>query len=456
MIIRKDVLRLTLPVVMEQAFVVSLGVINTIMAGRLGKEAVSAIGMVDSINNILISFFSALAIGGTVIVAHYIGQSNTRKANESAKQILYVGVIIALAVTVFVGMFRHSIIRLLFNSADELVISNTMTYLAITLLTYPIIALQLIAFGVLRGAGDTKTPMKINIVTNIVNVILSYFLIYGIHITNEHLNLQLNGMGVKGAAIGIGLARSCGALLIVFVLVRGSGSIKLRKLKSFKPDFTILKSIFGVGVPASVESLLFNGGKLITQVFLVSLGTAAVAANSVAGSISGLFNVPGNAFSIAATTIVGQAMGKGDSEAAKDSLMYMTKLSTVSLALLGIASFPFARFLASLYSNNGDVIAIATDITKLNSICTILWSISFVLPAGLKGAGDAKYTMVTSIVGMWLFRIVMGYVLAINLKFGAIGIWMGMYIDWVVRGILYLIRLKGDKWKKHTVIAKEA
>jgi putative MATE family efflux protein len=452
MIIRKDVLRLTLPIVMEQAFVVSLGVINTIMAGRLGKEAVSAIGMVDSINNILISFFSALAIGGTVIVAHYIGQSNTRKANEAAKQILYVGVFIALAVTVLIGLFRYPMVRLLFNSADEIVISNTMVYLGITLLTYPIIALQLIAFGVLRGAGDTKTPMKINIIANIINVISSYFLIYGVHITNGNLNFQLGGLGVQGAAIGIGLARSCSALLIILVLMRGSGAIKLKKLKYFKPDYAILKSIFGIGVPASVESLLFNGGKLITQVFLVSMGTAAVAANSVAGSIASLLMVPGNAFSTAATTIVGQVMGKGDSDDAKDSLMYMTKLSTVSLTVLGLVSFPFSRLLVSMYSTNGDVIAIATDIIKLNSICTVLWSISFVLPAGLKGAGDAKYTMVTSIIGMWAFRIVMGYVFAINLNLGAIGIWMGMYLDWIVRGTLYLLRLRGDKWKRHAVI----
>jgi putative MATE family efflux protein len=452
MIIRKDVLKLTVPILMEQAFVMSMGMINTMMAGHLGKEAVSAIGMIDSINNILISFFSALAIGGTVVVAHYSGRQNIKSANETVKQILYIGTLIALLITILLGIFQSPLLKLLFNSADDKVLSNATIYLGITLLTYPFIAIQLISCGALRGVGDTSTPMKINIFMNIINVLLSYILMYGINIENSHIHMSINAIGVKGAAIGIAVARLSGTAIILLILIRGSKTLRLKKIFKFKPNMDILKSIFSIGFPASVESLLFNSGKLITQIFIVSLGTASIAANSIAGSITSMFNVPGNALSMAATTMVGQSMGRGDSEGAKKSLLYLTKLSTVCLAVLGLCSFPFSNSLVALYTDNSDIIRIAGNIIKLNAICTTLWSISFVLPAGLKGAGDAAYTMFTAITGMWLFRIILGYILSITLGFGVIGVWMGMYIDWIVRGTLYLFRLKGDKWKKHATI----
>jgi putative MATE family efflux protein len=454
--IRKDVLKLAIPILMEQAFVVSMGVINTMMAGHLGKEAVSAIGMIDSLNNLLIAFFSALAIGGTVVVAQYAGRQNIKLANESTKQILYVGTAIAVVITLVLAVFRVPILKFLYNSAEGQVLTNALLYLQITLVTYPFIAMQLIACGVLRGVGDAKTPMKVNITMNIINVITSYIFMYGIEIGNSHFNIYFPSLGVRGAALGIALARTLGALIILLVLIRGSKVIKLKNILIFKPDIQILKSILRIGLPASVESLLFNGGKLITQVFIVSLGTASIAANSIAGSITGIFNVPGSALSTTATTMVGQSIGRGDSDGAKKLLLYLTKLSTVSLALLGIISFPFANSFAALYTDNSEIINIAGNIIRLNSICTILWSISFVLPAGLKGAGDAAYTMYTSIAGMWLFRIVLGYILSITFKFGVIGVWIGMYVDWIVRGTMYYLRLKGSKWNKHGVISKSA
>lgn len=452
--IRKDVLKLALPILLEQAFVMSMGMINTMMAGHLGKEAVSAIGMVDSLNNLIIAFFSALAVGGTVVVAQYAGRQNIKLANESTKQILYVGTVIALIITLCLAVFRIPILKFLYSSAEGQVLSNALEYLQITLVTYPFIVMHLIACGVLRGIGDAQTPMKVNVLMNIINVITSYIFMYGLNIGNAQFNVSFPSMGVKGAALGIASARIIGTLIILLVLIRGSRVIKLKNIFKFKPDMQILKSIFSIGLPASVESLLFNGGKLITQVFIVSLGTASIAANSIAGSIAGMFNVPGNALSIAATTMVGQSMGRGDSEGARKLLLYLTKLSTISLAILGIISFPFAKPLVGLYTDNSEIINIAGNVIRLNSILTILWSVSFVLPAGLKGAGDAAYTMYTSVAGMWLFRIVLGYILGVSLKFGVIGVWMGMYVDWIVRGTMYYLRLKGDKWHKHSVISK--
>lgn len=452
-IIRKDVMQLTLPILAEQVFVMSMGTINTMMAGHIGKEAVSAIGMVDSLNFIFIAFFSALAVGGTVVVAQYVGQGNIKKANAAMKQALYSGFLLSFIVTLITWIFRSPIISLLFGSADPLVIRNTNIYLGITLLTYPLISIDLVANGILRGAGDTKTPMMITIFMNFINILLSYLFIYGINIHNQHFNLILPGMGIKGAALGIALARTVGAIVIFIVLLRGSRIIKLNKLLKFKLDKELLKPIFGVGIPASLESLLFNSGKLITQIYIVSMGTVAIASNAISNSIAGMINIPGNALSIAATAIVGQLMGRRKLKEAESSLRYLVIFSSISLGIIGLLSVPFAKTICSLYSPNTDIINLSARVIRVNAIFVLFWPLSFVLPAGLKGAGDAKYTLVTTIIGMWAFRITLGYLLGIPLKLGLVGVWLGMYIDWLVRGALYFVRLQSGKWKNHNVIA---
>lgn len=444
-----------MPIFLEQLFVISLGMINTMMAGQIGREAVSAIGMVDSINNIFIAFFSALAVGGTVVVAQYIGTNNLRKANEALKQVLYSGLVIAFVVTALLWLFKAPLLSALFGNAEQKVIHNAHIYFGITLLTYPLITMDLIGNGIIRGSGNTKTPMKITIFMNLVNVVMSYILIYGIHFKSELFRLDLPGMGIKGAAAGIAIARTTGALIILVVLIKGSNRIRLQQIRYFKFDKSLLGPIFSIGVPASIESLLFNGGKLITQIFIVGMGTASIASNAICASIANMLNIPGNALCTTAIVIIGQSMGRARARDAESSLIYITKLSTVVLATVGLLSLPLAAPLVSLYTHNRDIMQISTRLLHVNAFAIILWSISFVMPSGLKGAGDAKYTMFTSMIGMWVFRITLGYLLGVVLKFGLLGVWCGMYTDWLVRGSLYILRFRGGKWKNHQVIRQE-
>lgn len=453
MIIRRDVLKLAGPIVAEQAFVMVMGVVNTMMAGHLGKEAVSAIGMVDSLNNILIAFFSALAVGGTVVVSYYTGRNDGESANDTARHTILSGFAIAAAVTILIFIFRRVLVIVLYGSAEQLVMENAIKYLNITLLTYPLIAVTSVTCGVLRGAGDTRNPMIVTIIMNILNIMLSYVFIYGINVNTSGFSVKISSLGIRGAALGIALARTTGAVLIIIVILRGSKLLKLTFERRFQMDMRILRSIFGIGIPASIESLLFNVGKLITQVFIVGMGTVSIAANHVAASIFGLLNVTGVALSTAATALVGQHMGRGESDEAEGTLIYLVKSASVCLFAICALVFPFAGLLASMYINNRDVVEIAATLTRTAIITVpVSWAASFVLPAGLKGAGDAKYTMFVSVFSMWVFRIVMGYILGIPLKMGVIGVWTGMYIDWAVRGVLFYLRLKSGKWKRNVVV----
>lgn len=446
MLIRKNVLRLAIPIVVEQTFVMLLGVCNTMMAGHIGEEAVSAIGMVDSINMLFISFFAALSVGATVVVAQQIGQGQSKKANETAKQAMMSGIIVSGIITLFLWIFRVPMINFLYGSAEELVKSDAKLYIEFTLLTYPFIAVEQISNGILRGTGDTKTPMTITMFMNVVNIVLGYILIYGLHV------LSIPSLGIMGAAVAIAIARTIGTIVIIIVLFRGSRNIKISKIYPFKFDMKIQKDIFNIGIPAGMEQVIFQTGKLIVQVFIVTMGTASIAANAIGMSISQIINVPGNALCLAATTFVGQYVGKNDIKGAKSILMYLVKFTTLSLVTIGILFVPIAEWLASFYTNDPEVIRLTAVLIKSNSIALLAWGISFVLSAGLKGAGDTRYTMVTAFIGMWVFRICLGYILGILCGIGVLGIWIAMYIDWIVRGSMYLIRLRGVKWIRHRLV----
>jgi putative MATE family efflux protein len=451
MAFRNNIVKLTIPIFLEQIFIISMGVLNTIMAGHIGKEAVSAIGMVDSINFIFIAFLSSLAIGGTVVVAHYIGQCKIPDANEAAKQALFSGFLLAFIVTLFIWIFQKSVVNLLYGAAEPIVKDYAKIYLNITLLTYPLISITSIACGIFRGAGDTKTPMKINILMSLFNILLSYVFIYGLNL--NFLPFNMPGMGVKGASIGIALARAIGAVAIMGVLLKGSKTIKLSNPLKFRFNLEIQKSLFNIGVPSAIESLMFNGGKLITQIFIVGMGTVSLAANYISGSICGVINIPGTALCIVAPTLVAQSMGRGDSDEAKNLMVYVTKLSSICMVILCAVTFPAASLISSAYTQNTEVIALASSLLRVSCIITpLFWSLSFVLPNALNGTGDTRYTMTTTIIGMWAFRIVLGYVLGISLKLGVEGVWIGMFVDWMVRGILYCLRVKNGKWKWNVIV----
>jgi putative efflux protein, MATE family len=444
-LIRKDVLKLAIPIMIEQTFVMLLGTCNTMMAGHIGEQAVSAIGMVDSINNMFISFFAALSVGATVVVAQQIGRNKPKKANETAKQAIVSGILVSLIITLLLWIFRIKLINVLYGSAEELVKIDAKLYLEFTLLTYPFIAIEQIANGILRGCGDTKTPMQITIFMNLINIALGYTLIFGIN------TLSIPSFGIAGAAVAIAIARLIGTLIIMLVLFRGSKIIKLKKIFPFKFDMEIQKNIFNIGIPAGMEQVIFNAGKLIVQMFIVTMGTASIAANAISSSIAIMINVPGNSLCLAATTFVGQYVGRNDIKGAKSTLIYLTKFGTICLVSLGLIFIPISKWLASLYTNVPEVINISATLTRSNSIALIAWGISFILSSGLKGAGDTRYTMLTAFIGMWIFRIFAGYILGIVLGIGVLGIWIAMYIDWIVRGLMYCFRLRGNNWLKHRI-----
>jgi putative MATE family efflux protein len=450
--IRQDVLKLAIPVFTEQLFITTIGILNTVIASGIGKEAISAIGTVDSFNNIIIFFFNSLAVGGTVVVAQYMGQKNAHGANEAAKQAIFSSIVISIFLTLITWLFRDAILLSFIGRAEKAVVDNAVEYFRITLFNYPLTAFSFVASGILRSSGHQNRTMKINIAINVANIVLSYTLIYGISLQNVHTGFSIPAMGVKGAAVAITLARLFGMVLFLIALVKSSHILDLKMLKSFRIDFRMQKTILNIGLPAGLETFFFNIGKFVQQIFIISLGTVSIAANTISWSIFGLLFIPGSALSIVAMTMVGYFMGREEYQEAKKVNFYLVKLAMACNLVLCLFVFPFATVISSIYSQDAEVIRLTAEIVRMNAVAVpILWPAGFIVPSSLRGAGDSKFTMVVSVASLWVFRVMLGYLFSITLHFGIVGLWGAMYFDWVARAVIYHFRLQGGKWMRKVV-----
>ncbi|OAT19058.1 hypothetical protein M979_1888 [Buttiauxella noackiae ATCC 51607] len=234
-------------------------------------------------------------------------------------------------------------------------------------------------------------------------------------------------------------------------------SLRISLKSYFRPlKVGILWEVLGIGIPASIESVLFNAGKLLTQMFVAGMGTNVIAGNFIAFSIAALINLPGNALGSASTIIVGKRLGKGQIGQAERQLRHVFWLSTLGLTIIAWGTAPFAGLMASFYTHEDDVKEVVKILIWLNAAFMPIWAASWVLPAGLKGARDARFAMWVSMASMWGCRVVAGYTLGIVLGMGVVGVWMGMFFDWTVRGVLFYWRMVSGRWlKKYPRLKKE-
>ena len=453
----RPVARLAVPVLIEQAGIVLMGTVNTMLASNMGREAISAIGMIDSVSNIVISVFGALAMGGTVAVAQHTGNEDREQASRAGAQALLSCMLISLATSLLIFAFQGPLIGGLFGGAEPLVLENARAYLSVVLWSYLPIGFVGIAFGILRGSGDTRTPMAVSLLMNVFNVVFSFVLIYGIRLDLAGLSVRIPALGVRGAAAGLALARTLGAVLVLIPLFRTTARLRMTDARHFRLDLVMQRCVFGIGIPASLEQLMFNGGKLIVQTFIVGLGTVAMAANAITSSAAGLLMIPGSALSTAAVTIVGQQVGRGDPKEARRRLVFVLATATGTMVLMSIAILPVAGGLLRFYTQDAATLKAALPLLVSALIAQpLLWPVSFITPSGLRGAGDVRYTMTVSIVSMWLLRILLGYVFTVWLGWGILGIWLAMYADWAGRSLFFLKRMAGDRWLKGPVFAERA
>ncbi len=437
----REVIPFTWPILIELTCVVLMGMISTILVSRLGKSETAAVGISDSVTYIIFSIQSAIALGGSVLIAQALGRRNREKSIDGARQVMNLNVVFSLFSALLIVLSSEPLLEAVALGADTEVKHLAEQYLRLIALSYPALGVTLAGSGILRAAGNTRLPMLINIGMNLLNILFSYPLIYGI--------ARWPGFGLPGAGIGVIISRYIGAAVLLAYL---SSTPQFRlTLRGYWQPFSrvILRDILNIGIPASIESLMFNVGKLITQLMVAGMGTVAMAGNVITFSLLLLINLPGTALATTATILVGKRLGQRHPQVATEQLKMIFWLSTGLLTLLGLLSVPVAAQLGGLYTQDQDVLHVVVQLLYLNALLMPVWAASFVLPSGFKGARDAKFCMWTAIASMWGCRICCGYLFGIVLGWGVYGVWFGMFADWIIRGLIYFLRLLNGRWLKH-------
>lgn len=440
MFTKKALQRLILPLVVEQLLAVTIGMADTVMVSGVGEAAISGVSLVDSINILLIQIFSALATGGAVVVSQYIGSGNQKNACAAAKQLLYSITILSAGIMAFCLIFCDPILRLIFGNIDQDVLDYANIYFLLTASSYPFLAIYNAGAALYRSMGNSKVSMFTSLIMNIVNIGGNAILIYGC------------GWGTAGAGTATLVSRIVAAYIMLVLICRKNNLVYVDRLFHPEFDLSMVKRIFSIGAPNGLENGMFQIGKLIVQRLVTTFGTSAIAANAVAGSISSAANVPGNAISLGLITIVGQCVGAKDYDQSVYYTRRMIGLSYLSMGILNILLFFSAGPLVGLFRLDSAAAASCVEILQVFAFCSAtIWVPSFVLSNTLRAAGDARFTMLTSAFSMWVFRIGFSYILA-GAGFGLISVWYAMFIDWLFRSFIFIIRFRGGKWKTKRVI----
>ncbi|MBT2289009.1 MATE family efflux transporter [Paenibacillus albidus] len=437
----RQMIALFLPLLIDQAFVVGLNLVNTAMISSSGVAAVSAVSMIDSLNIFLISVFIAVSTGGTVVVAQYKGSGNELMVSKAAAGAVSSVSLMALCIGLFGIILHNPLLQLLFGSASPEVMDHARTYLIGSSVSYLGIAVVEAVCGALRGIGRTTASLYLSLIMNLLYVALNFVFINGLN------------MGVLGMTLSVNIARYIGAACALYYLFRLDSSLHIKLRDLLLLNWSMLKKIMFIGLPFAAEQMFFNGGKILTQIFIVSLGTYAIATNAIVSSLAGVMQIPANALSLTLITVVGQCMGGRQVQDARKFVKSFLVLSSASFVLMGVLILPFFYPLVSLFHPPAEIVGDIFIVLLINTIAQIpLWSASFITPSALRAAGDSKFTSMVSMLSMWLFRVVLGYLLGIVFGFGIIGVWLAMNIEWGIRGTIFLKRFYGDKWVRHRLI----
>lgn len=438
----KKIIQLAWPSIVEQILEMMVGMVSTIFMGRIGTDAVAAVGMDNMLISFLQTVFFGLSMGTTVIVARVIGEGNKTEAKRTLIQSIYMALLVGIALSISGKIFASVILKLFFGGAEAVVFNLALSYFNIILISLPFFVLDITVSGAMRGAGDTKTPMIITGIVNVLNIVLNAVLIFGVPA------FHIKAMGVEGSAVAVTIARIVSVMLRIIVLYVHKGlKLNLSFKDDYKLDLKLMKRIINIGIPGFIEQAVMQGGFLILEVVIVTMGTTAMAAYQVAINVNALAYFPIFGFSIATTTLVGQSLGERKLKKAEHYAYESLKITMIVAFVIGILMVIFSRQLARIYSDDPTVIKEAIGIICTFGIIEPMLAILNICSATLKAAGDIKYVMVTSFVGLWTCRVFMSFGLNKWLAIGMVAVMVGIFFDFTSRSFMYLKRMNKGEWK---------
>ncbi|KAG4088120.1 mate-domain-containing protein [Neocallimastix lanati (nom. inval.)] len=437
----KRLWELIYPILVEQALMLLVGIADTLIISYAGESAVSGVSLVNQINSVFIIIFTALASGGAVIISQYIGRDDLDKGRLASGQLITISSIFSLMIVAIVLFSKKVLLRFLFGKVEADVMQASITYLTITALSFPALAVYQACSSIFRSMAKTKITMYVSLLMNVINL------------TGNIIGVFFLKAGVAGVAIPSLISRSVAAFIMFIACFNRRNIIYIKLRHIFRYNKDIIRRILHIAIPNAIEGGMLDAAKVALSSIVALFGTSQIAANGVAQSfwsVAAIFiNVMGPVF----ITVIGQCVGAKDYDAADYYFRKLLRVTYFGATLWNIVFYLSSLLLLKLYDLSEETIHLVIIVCSLHNFFNIFLSpIGFTLASGLRAAGDVNFTMYTGVFATVVVRIFFSYILGVLFKMGFIGVTISMIIDWVVRFVLILGRYKSGKWKSFQVI----
>ncbi len=431
---KKQLFWLILPIVIEQLLNSLMGMMDTMMVSTVGSAAISAVALVDSINNLVIQIFSAMAAGAAIICSQFIGSGDNEGSSQTARQVVLTVSVIAVSVSAVCLLGGERLLLLIFGSVEDAVMRNARSYFLITALSYPFLALFSAGAAFYRASGNAKFPTKVSVLSNVINVTGNTLFLYGFH------------WGVAGAAFATLLARIFSTVVIFYCLRKPRQTIVVRDYLKIRPDMPLIVKIMAIGIPTGIENGMFQFGKLAIASTVSTMGTVAISAQAMTDIMELVNGIFSNSVGIGLMTVVGQCIGAHRPQEAR---YYIVKLMRVAWIGVLVSCLLVLAITKPVTWISGMEPAAAGLCLKMVTAMTILkplvWVGAFGLPYGFRAAGDVRIPMIVSICSMWFCRVGICVLLVRVFHFGLMAVWIGIFVDWIVRATVFSMRFVRGK-----------
>jgi putative MATE family efflux protein len=432
----RKVLAVALPATGEQLMNLMVGIVNTMLVGHLGAAPLAAVSLATQWTFAAFTFYAAIATGATAVVARSVGARDWDNANRATRQSILVGVAIGIVMTVLSLLLARPAMMLM--GAETETLAAGATYMRIVSLAFGFSAIMFVGNACLRGAGDTRTAMVVMSVVNVLNIAVAWTAING--------PFGLPQMGVAGSALGSAMGRAAGGVLVVVILFRGRSGLRLDP-RQWRPDPEMIKRVLRVGLPTGGERAIMRVGMMIFMRVVASLGTVALAAHAVALRAESLSWMPAFGFATAGTTLVGQNLGARAPRRAERSGYIAFQLGLALMSVMGVIFILIPRPLIALFTSDTVVIQTAVQPLRIIGFVQPMMAAAFLFAGNLRGAGDTRFPMYITGISVWVARVMIASVLVLTLDMGLPGAWLGMALDFTVRGTLFFLRYRSGRWK---------
>ena len=438
----KQIRDMIVPLFFEQFLALLVGLADSFMVSFAGDAAVSGVSLVNMFITFFIYLFTALATGGAIVISQYIGTGDMPNARKAAGQLLTAATLLSLLVMSVTLLFHRELLHILFGSVEDRVMEACITYLKISALSFPALAVYNAGAALCRSTGETAITMKVSLISNLINIAGNAVGVFILH------------AGVAGVAYPTLIARTFSALVILLICANPRRTVYYQAQCIFSWDSPMLRCLMNVAVPNGIESGLFQLTKVALSSITALFGTAQIAANGIGQNIWSIAAMISSLMGTVAITVIGQSMGSGDIEETENQFYRLLKMSLKMSVIWNVLIFAATPFVMQLFPVSDEVKHMVVLLVLLHNVfCAVVQPFSAVLPCGLRATGDVRYTMIVGIIVTLAVRLVLSVFLGMYLKMGVFGVALAMCIDWCARGVLFWHRFRTGKWKTMKVIS---